>query len=1212
MSISQDGRTVTITLTPEQERKGVQVGQKRHKAQRRTGRADWKVRKDANGLKLDEEGACAELAVSIGFGLPWDGSFIPMSKWDLWRKNGHDVSGLEIRSTKHPSGRLILHKNSKDTLPFILVLTHNRPTYQLVGWCYAKEGKKEAFWQDVGHGRPCFYVPQEDLQPMSGLFQQLGLETPERPQAPSEELDLDDLVDAMKEPENVGDELDIFEDELDIDLDELLGEEAPPTKPSQPAAASAPPPAAKEPEATPATPAPPGESDEDDDFDWDELSPPEKDDQKPAGPDPGASEDDDDDDWDFLEEAGLQQQQRVGGTETLVKPWMRYHQFNLVKTVAEVREIVDAAIAHKRCALDLETDGFDNRIDYDANGDPHTRHKIVGYCISVKGAGYYIPLRHKFDKTFDEADPNVGPLAGVNAEIKRLCEAAQPEITPEGLAEDPIASSKIKTPGKLKIYFWNAKFDHEYLYPVTGIDAWHPSSYEDGMLSAYVYYTDDKSLGLKGKAAARLFVTDPDDKGPDGTPIVHPYEMIKFEDLFPKGVKRAKMHFAEIYPEEGSPVVMYGCSDAICTEILCEAKRVDWVHTKEGLITKYDDVLSPTKKVSYLWSTYHRIEKQAAAATREMERPRQKIDLEETKLLLEEAKKELVTFESRICNLAASKGFHGFNPSSPQQLGDFLFGPRGLDITPKPDKTASEQFKTDAATLEAIHAKSPEIEVLDWIVKYRQVEKVIGTYLTGIAANCDENDCLRFNFKQHGAATGRFTAPKGLPEHGFSGIPIHGIPARNDPNKPKAAQALRRLFVARDGYTMVKVDYAGQELRVVANISGEQVWIKEFLEGDGDLHTLTAEAFYPGLQRTDADFKLKRTAGKIANFSLIYGGGIQAIMRATGCDKVEAARKLNAFHKSVAQFAAWVKGQHNYVKAKKGVFTGFKRFIRIPDACIKVGDKLYGKEITEENDARRIRAACERKSTNYPIQGSGADILKISMIKLHKELIKRGWLRSYGGDDSVRMVMTVHDEIVFEVKHERLQEAMPLIIECMQYPSRLIKSWPVKLIVEPEVGPNWEAKYDWLKIMDGSIPVPDWLKGHVTPGDAPTSGLLVDPTPSDRKPSPAPDSSNEPDAKPDEKATPTSTPGTHEVVTFTIPRAHVTLQLVPIMMEIVAGSVKVPDPHTGKALRVLNTDGEVLIDPSDQVIKIDPKRLGQKLRERNLGRGVFEVTEERL
>ncbi len=958
---------------------------------------------------------------------------------------------------------------------------------------------------------------------------------------------------------------------------------------------------------------------------------------KPAGKpkhDPGAQTGPDPSD--FLVEAGLRQQQRQENAGELFKPWMRYHRFNLVKSVAEVRAIVDAAIKHGRCALDLETHGFDNRTDYlpaTATTPQHliittphasyfvtTRHKIVGFCLSVKGVGHYIPVRHNYDKVFGDRNPNVD-LAGVEAEIRRLCLAAQPTFD---RTKDPFAGPVTK-PGQLVIYFWNAKFDQEFLWPVTGLDVWHPDSFEDGMLSAYTYYSDDDNLGLKNKSLESLFITDPEDKGPDGVPIVHPYEMIKFEDLFPKGMKNSERRFADLYPEDGSPEVLYGCSDAICTEILCESKRVAWEYTKTGLIAKYADVLSPVLKKSYLKSTY-RLEKQTTAAVREIERVRTQIDLEETKVLLEEAKLELKDYENRICKLAASKGFKDFNPGSGQQLSDFLFGPQGLNITPRPELTSpgSGQFKTDAKTLEALFEVNPEVEVLEWIVKYRQVDKVIGTYLAGFTTNCDEFGQLRFNFKQHGAATGRFTAPAGDPAHGFSGVPVQGIPARDDPHKPKAAQALRRLFIGRPGYTVVKVDYAGQELRVVANISGEPKWVDEFksarAEGrEADLHTLTAVAFYPGLQKSDPDFKIKRTAGKIANFSLIYGGGVQAIMRATGCDKVEAARKLAAFHQSVPIFAGWMKKQHETVKTQLGVFTGFRRFIRIPDANIKLGDVVNGKPITDEQDIRRIRAACERKSTNYPIQGSGADILKISLVKLHKELAKRGWLKSQGGDDSVRMIMTVHDEVDFEIRHERLMEAMPVIIACMEFPSQLVPSWPIPLVVEPDIGLSWEAKYSWVKIMNGEAPVPSWLVGHVTPGAGPVGSPLSAPTPLEERPQPPP--TTEPteveDAPPTSKSRvdplaqtePVRRSG-REVVTFVIPKAHVTLQLVPVLMAAIAGSVRVPEAEKGTLLRILTSEEELLLDPNELGIRIDPDRLAMRLQDCNLGTGEYEITVE--
>ncbi len=893
----------------------------------------------------------------------------------------------------------------------------------------------------------------------------------------------------------------------------------------------------------------------------------------------------------------------------LSKPWMKFHKFTLVKTVDEVRELVDRAVAHGQCSLDLETEGFDNRINYDAEGKPYTVHKIVGFCISVKGHGHYIPIRHKFDPIMAEKNPNVTPVADVEAEIARLCQASQPILTPEGQAEDPLGSSKIATPGKLVIGFWHSKFDQEFLFPITGLDFWHPESFEDGYLAAYSVYSDD-DLGLKGKANERLSIEDPD-RLVDGKPVSEPYTMIEFAELFPAGTKVKR--FQDLYPEDGNAITLYGCSDAICTELLCFPDKKQWEHTREGLKYSYKNTVEPAKAPRYSFT--YRLEKQTAQAVRDMERRRTRIDKKEILALLKEATIELEKQHELIVGLAQKRGFENFNPASTKQLAKFLFEKDGLDINPKPKKNeASGEYKTDAATLEAMAEAHDAPPVLRWIVTYRQIEKIIGTYLQSMADNCDDQDQLRFKFNQTGAATGRFTAPAGEPDHGYSGIPIQGIPARNDPKKPKVAHSLRRIFIPHDGYTLVKVDYAGQELRIVANLSGEPKWVNEFLtarsEGrEADLHTLTAKAFFG--EHITRENTVERNAGKIANFSLIYGGGTQAVMRATKCDKVEAARRKANFDRSVPVFAGWVTGQHAAVKKNKGVSTAFKRFIAIPDANVRGGDlDAKGVSITPE-DARKIQAACERKSTNFPIQGSGADIMKISLVKLVKEFHKRGWRRE-GGDDSVRMIMTVHDEIVFEVRHDRLNEAVPLIIEIMESPSKMV-NWKIPLVVEPLLGLSWNAKYDWVKIQSGEDPVPEWLEGILEPGKVfvpkpegssvpttapatPTSELaIVKPAaPTARAPSTPPPASG-------------ARKGIIKVAVFALSNTYLTARSVDLVFEAAAGSI---DSEAHIYLRLVDNSGNILIDPTHQKVPISPDKLRLKMQDRNLGSGEYELKEE--
>jgi DNA polymerase I-like protein with 3'-5' exonuclease and polymerase domains len=701
-----------------------------------------------------------------------------------------------------------------------------------------------------------------------------------------------------------------------------------------------------------------------------------------------------DDPSDFFANNGIQPRRTVPNDE---KPWMKHHVFTQVKTVEAVNRIVDECIKRGFCALDLETQGLDNRIVW-TNGKPDTVHQIVGYCISYDGIeGFYIPIRHR--PTDDGPDLNVKPLADVNAAITRLCRTAIPVGTPEAIEKDLLSYESERPP--VVIGFWNAQFDQEFLFPVTGIDWWHPNSFEDGMLACFTKYAGDKGIGLKIKAKQLL-------RDPDG----NPYEMVELKELFDKG---RKIQFDTLAPDEPG-VLRYAGSDAICTYKLCQLKDLVALCRERHTFT-------------------YRLEKQTTEALRPMERNRVRITRDKVKATLVEQEKVRDALLEKIRSFARDQGAPNLDANSPKQLSEFLFGsrPKGLDISPKPDKNeASGQYKTDGETLEEL-AKVPNAPaILKDIVRYRESEKFIGTYLVGLANNPDANSELRFSFKQTGAASGRFSAPAGDHEHGYSGVPVHGIPADSE---------VRRNFVAREGYTMVKADYAGEELRIAANVSGERVWIDEFLNGSGDLHSITARAFFNKQEVT----KEERNSGKIANFSLLYGGGPAAIVRATGCDRMEAARRKQAFDKAVPIFAKWIKGQHAFVKKEMGVRTAFGRWLPIPDANHPDG---------------AIRSACERHSVNYVIQGAAADIMKIVLVLLHKALHRRGWLKN-GGDDSVRMLLTVHDEVVFEVRHDRVAEVLPIIVEIMESPWKMPKApeWRVPLVVEPLVGFNWGSGY---------------------------------------------------------------------------------------------------------------------------------------------------------
>lgn len=898
-----------------------------------------------------------------------------------------------------------------------------------------------------------------------------------------------------------------------------------------------------------------------------------------AVPTPPASyeDDDGDDPSSFMETLGLS---RDASVADIRKPWMENHQFVLVSSIEQLRGIIDHALKHGRIALDLETQGLDSRIDW-KDGKPQTRHKIVGYCLSVDGkTGYYVPVRHK------PAESVNLPNEEVEAEIRRLCLASQPKLTEEGMKRDQLASAMIAEKPQVIVYFWNAKFDQEFLFPVCGLDWWHPDSFEDGNLLYYCKYSNDKNLGLKAKSRELLSTTleaerarkwwphdYPEDKPKLWKSKQVPYEMIELKELFIAG--RKGIHFDQLTPEEG---LYYACSDAICTYLICDGDEAQKLYKDKKYANTY------------------RLEKQVAQVVRVVERNRVKIDKAYVIELLSEAGTEAKGYETEILDIARARGYPDLDLRSSKKLSEFLFSEKWMDITPKPERNeASGQYKTDADTLESLFEKNADNAILGKLVKFRQIDKVIGTYLESLRDNCDENDQIRVQFKQTGAPTGRFSAPAGQAEHGFGGVPIHGIPATYDDKKPKVATSLRKIFIARPGYTMVKVDYAAEELRVVTNLSKEPVWIKEFMEGTGDLHSITARAFFNKPEVT----KQERQQGKTANFALVYGGGAQAIVRATGCSEQEGARRKAAFDKALPIFSLWVKKQHHFVSANKGVYSAFGRWMAIPEI---------------DSEDRMIQSAAKRYAINYPVQGAGADIMKISMVLLHKEFFRRGWIQN----QDVRLLLSVHDEIVFEVRDSLMSEIVPVIVDGMTAPGRMVKDWQVPLVTEPLIGKTWDANVNWELIHHGEKKaqkegeklksyeirigdkvyhrVPEWLESFVCPewtGKVPTK--------------PEPGSENRSNTSSGSDAPPPAAvvqPKPAAPASSTSPKREVFVRPIGILTKNTIKTVRLAivdteDEAKGHILHVVDAYGNTLVDPALNIL-VNPEAFSKYLRERNL------------
>jgi hypothetical protein len=218
------------------------------------------------------------------------------------------------------------------------------------------------------------------------------------------------------------------------------------------------------------------------------------------------------------------------------------------------------------------------------------------------------------------------------------------------------------------------------------------------------------------------------------------------------------------------------------------------------------------------------------------------------------------------------------------------------------------------------------------------------------------------------------------------------------------------------------------------------------------------------------------------------------------------------------------------------------------------------------------------------------------------------------------MIMTVHDEIVFEVKHERLVDAMPIIIEAMESPWKMAK-WKIPLVVEPLLGLTWEAKVDWHAMVAGKEKIPDWLQGIIDPSqlshaahseaspDSAKPAAPAAPVPSTTPVTPAAAAPKIPERK-RESTPPGTTKGTLRVATFALASTYLTNRMVDLVFESVAGSL---DPETDSIyLRLVDNGGNVLLDPSHHRLPILPEKLKLRFQDRNLGTGEFDVREEPL
>jgi DNA polymerase-1 len=388
-----------------------------------------------------------------------------------------------------------------------------------------------------------------------------------------------------------------------------------------------------------------------------------------------------------------------------------------------------------------------------------------------------------------------------------------------------------------------------------------------------------------------------------------------------------------------------------------------------------------------------------------MEKEGINLDVPFLQSLSKELGDDITQLENRIYEIAGEK----FNLASPKQLGDILFDKLKIGGA-KQKKTKTGQYATGEEILSYL-AKDNEIvsAILDW----RSLIKLQNTYVEALPLQVDsKTHRVHTDYMQTVAATGRLSS---------NNPNLQNIPIRTE-----RGRQIRKAFIARDeNYSLLSADYSQIELRIIAALCGEENMIKAFQQGE-DIHKSTAaKVFNVPLEEVT---KEQRSHAKTVNFGIIYGVSAFGLSNQTSLSRAESAALIEAYYTTYPKLKSYIQDQIESAREN-----GFVQTI--------LGRRRYLKDINSANAI--VRGAAERNAVNAPIQGSAADIIKIAMINIHKRLNEENW--------KSKMLLQVHDELVFDVHNSELEKIQPMIKQEME--QAVVLSVPLE--VEIGIGKDW-------------------------------------------------------------------------------------------------------------------------------------------------------------
>ncbi len=395
------------------------------------------------------------------------------------------------------------------------------------------------------------------------------------------------------------------------------------------------------------------------------------------------------------------------------------------------------------------------------------------------------------------------------------------------------------------------------------------------------------------------------------------------------------------------------------------------------------------------------------------------IDIPYLDKLSKELKSTLEDIESKVYELAGEN----FNLSSPKQLGEILF--EKLNLDKKKSRKTKTGWSTDAVVLERL---VDEHEIIQHLIKHRTLSKLLSTYIDALPNLINEKTGrVHTNFNQAATATGRLSS---------SNPNLQNIPVRTE-----FSRRIRKAFLPEKNWKLLSADYSQIELRILAHLADEEILINAFHKND-DIHSLTARLIFEK-EKISSD---ERRVGKTINFGVIYGMGIKKFARSTGVSTPEAKEFLIKYKERYSKIFKFLELQERLALSKGYVKTIFGRKREFKFDKNGLG-RLIGKDPYEIDLQSARRAGMEaqslRAAANAPIQGSSADIIKIAMVQLNKKFNEMNL--------PAKMLLQVHDELLFEVEPDSLEITTKLVKKTMEDCVKL----NVPLLVDIGIGDNW-------------------------------------------------------------------------------------------------------------------------------------------------------------